>query len=241
MEQINRLISFYKKNNLIKCSCFDRLSFIKSFVYRMDVVLNEDETNIDSFYDLTEEFCLKNSIFSFIRKLDKQILLVDDSLVTVSINIVDYLNKDFVYKDNTYNPKNLKVISYDDKNSLLMADILSNMFIKMNEFIIHYKEEDFILAFSDLSIIDSYIINFLFLFHLNKPNGTLIELYQEMGKKKSVEFRNYHSVFCLNTLIESAKMIVWFINDYLIEIPVGIMSLINIDFYYNLKRNIVGI
>lgn len=235
MERVNRLISFLTRNNLVNIMCLDKIPYEEIDYYSLRVTLN---TQIDDLIKKLEEF-LNNGVFDFYYYKDNIITFMCEDLLIVRIDILTSIYEKIAIanKKNVYNPRNT---SYDkEKNYNSVIDCINEMLISFDEYMLYLQTKENILAFNSLMKADNAIIKLLFALLLDlRINGSLEDIYNIIGEEKTTEFKNYHLILNSNRMIEASKMMIWFINDFIVNIPISVASQINLDFYINIKKNI---
>lgn len=234
-EKINRLISFVK----VKCS-----------VDAIYLENNYQNANIINLYIVTEENNLsytKNKIIEYTNQTLLFDFTYEENMITYFIDggslllmvrlstIFDFNYNDYeMIFDNRKINRNDKII-FANK----YANTLNKMFINIQEFYLYYNAKDYVKAFCLLGLVNDLLIRFLCLHYNYDENVKLQSIYQKMTKEKFTEFENLQRLFSLDNSIECMKIIFWFLNDYLINIPISILSNVNIDLYYELKSKII--
>lgn len=233
MERVNRLLSFLTRNNLVSIMCLDKIPYNKINYYSLRIALNTSEENLIS---KLEEF-LNNNIFDFYYHKDNIITLMCEDLLLVKIDITSSIYEKTVTDNqkNIYNPNN---IPYDtEKNYDYAIDCVSEMLVSFDEYLLYLQANDRILAFNSLMKADNAIIKFLFSLLLDlKVNGSLEDIFNIIGDTKTAEFKNYHLLLNKNKIEEASKMMIWFVNDFIVNLPISVASRINLDFYINIKK-----
>ena len=142
-----------------------------------------------------------------------------------------------------YNPKSLQ--GNDKEISLFLEDVqvknINNMLINFDEFIDYYRVKDYVLSFCALNKANSNIISFLSIHYLGKETNRLTYVYSKMTKKNFSDFEQYQRMLKVEKQQECSKMMIWFINDYMFNLPISIVSRINLDYFFDIKSNIVQI
>ena len=234
MERVNRLLSFLTKNNLVSILSFEEKAYsLKVFFIRL--VLN---VSYEEFREKLEEY-LSNSTFEFFDFKNTKITLISDDLSILELNICDYLSLENVKGNeaNIYNPYNIEYVSSDYKN---IVQNINNMLESFGRFFVYLHDDEFVTAFNYLVEADNEILKFLNSNLLNQDYiGKLDYLFNKMSNEKIQEFKNYHALLIPSKMIEASKMMIWFINDYIVSLPISIASLINIDFFINIKKHIL--
>lgn len=111
------------------------------------------------------------------------------------------------------------------------------MLVSFDEYLLYLQANDRILAFNSLMKADNAIIKFLFSLLLDlKVNGSLEDIFNIIGDTKTAEFKNYHLLLNKNRIEEASKMMIWFVNDFIVNLPISVASRINLDFYINIKK-----
>ncbi len=233
MERVNRLLSFLTRNNLVSIMCLDKIPYNKINYYSLRITLNTSEENLIS---KLEEF-LNNNIFDFYYHKDNMITLMCEDLLLVKIDITSSIYEKTVTNNqkNIYNPNNIPYNT--EKNYDYAIDCVSEMLVSLDEYLLYLQAGDKILAFNSLMKADNAIIKFLFSLLLDlKVNGSLEDIFNIIGDTKTAEFKNYHLLLNKNRIEEASKMMIWFINDFIVNLPISVASRINLDFYINIKK-----
>ena len=45
----------------------------------------------------------------------------------------------------------------------------------------------------------------------------------------------------IESVMECAKMIVWFVDEYIVKLPINIAKEIEIDYYLYMKKQVIGV
>lgn len=232
MEQLNRLFSYLTKNNLVSLLSIDEHNKGYGFLYAK-IILN---VSYNDFINKLTEY-IDNSQYEYYYVNKDEIIIIDEFLITLKISIVnEIVTSD--YKNIIYNVNDIKPID----NLNYIANMINNSFICLNYYIHYYKANDYITAFNYLSETDNYIIKYLFSTLLEQNYiGKLKDLFDVMTLDKKQEFLNYHKLLEINKMVECSKMMIWFLNDYIISLPITIAKVINLDFYLSLKKEILNL
>lgn len=234
MEKFNRFLSYLTKNDLVKMISVDNNSDYFNLYY-ISVVL---KTSLDVFLDSIDEFIVKND-FTFLTFKDNIVYLISDDMSLIEIRIVLNITNDEAKTNNIYNPLN---IEYSKSNYDYLVEAVNNMIINLDKYIAYLKKNELITSYNYLVSADNEIIKFLSKLFLNKDYIVKMDdLFAHMTKEKITEFKNYHNLLNITKMLECSKMMMWFINDYLVTLPISIASLINIDVYINLKKQITNL
>ena len=236
MERINRLLSFLTKYNLVSILSFEEKTYnLKVFFVRLVPNVSFSELS-----EKLEEFLL-NSSFEFSNFTDKQITLIADDLSILELHICDSITIENARGNeaNIYNPQKIEYVPNNYEN---IVCTINKMLMSFARYFVYLQDKELITAFNYLVEADNEIIKFLSSSLLNQDYiGKLEYLFDKMSTEKIQEFKNYHALLSISKIVESSKMMVWFINDYIISLPISIASLINLDFYINIKKQILDL
>ena len=157
-------------------------------------------------------------------------------------------NKNYRYKNKVYlyNPSD---IDNDEKYSLDNKSIIMMMTFHIHEFIneLHntyefYVSEERALALVSLNKSVEYLFKFLSCYYLASPkNHSFNDVMIAMEKEKRSELEKVLRAISINSVIECAKMFVWFIDYYINGLPITITKEIDIDYYLYVKKLIIGV
>lgn len=234
MERVNRLLSFLSKNSLVSILSFEEKAYsLKVFFVRL--VLN---VSYEEFREKLEEY-LSNSTFEFFDFKNDKVTLIAEDLSILELYICESIAIENVIGNeaNIYNPHHIEYVSNDYKS---IVQSVNNMLESFDRFFVYLHDGEHITAFNYLVEADNEIIKFLNSNLLNQDYiGKLDYLFNKMSTEKIQEFKNYHALLIPSKMVEASKMMIWFINDYIISLPISIASLINIDFFINIKKQIL--
>ncbi len=233
--KLNRIISFLNVKCLVDAIYLDN-NYQNINIQVLYVFVKNQETMEETKQKLITQI---NAImlFDFLHYEGNNLYLIDSCkqiikiVFSTSINIsLDALE---VVNDN-------HELSNDDNTiSKSFAVCLNNMFIMMHEFYLYYQGSDYVKSFLKVCSINELLIKFLCINYLKNENGLLTSLYQKMEKEKLKELENIEKIISFENSLECIKLIIWFLNDYIANISISILSLINIDLYYEIKNKIV--
>ena len=234
MECVNRLYSYLTKVNNVKALSLENDSKILNVLYIVadDIYIN----------DITNEiikFCLGNNIFNLVEYKNNELVFVSNDFVNVKVCYVKELSVDITNKI-VFNPYNLSIsneqLSY---NTLIYS--MNSIIVELGNYLIYKKAKDNIQAFNSLVKVNDSVISYLFAYYLNRCNkGILVELNDAMPKDIKLKFNNYLTMLKIDRTNECAKMILWFVDYYITNLPIVIAPKINIDYYFEIKTNLLS-
>lgn len=244
MECINRLYSYLTKSLYVKALSLD-CNLNNNHLYAVIQLFNEDNKINLKVYDIVRDikrFIEENSLFEFLKVSykNKEVLinLFNNNFVCLTLHLVNEYSNDYMI-NNVYNPN--KLLSTCNYSYDILVESLNNIILEFSNFIILNKK-DKIQSFTTLLKINDEILSFMFAFYLKKCYKSEInELYSVLPKEIKKNYDNYLSILSVNRVNECAKMMIWFINDFINNIPIIIAPRINIDFYFEVKKKILNL
>lgn len=232
MERINRLMSYLSKNELIDCASIEE--FRKPFI-EMHLVLKCDIKHLLSALD---KFISQNIFFTYTYSNDVVTLLTNDFLM-VKMYIDKSIDEKYVNSD-VFNPHNLKY----SKNTehVFIVKMIDEMLLAFSEYIVYIKNSDLICAYNSLNKANDKILNVVNALVTKKISlSSTTELIQNLPKDKSFALKSYMELLTVKRTVECSKMMIYFINDYLKNMPINIISDINLEYFRAVMKEVLNI
>ena len=200
----------------------------------------------------------KNDIFKIIKTLLDDATFVTYYVIKNNIyhavsedNLSIYFhidNKNYPYKNKTYlfDPFDIESDpSMNIDNYAVMNQMIHEVHECINE--LHntykfYEAKEEKLAFLSLSKSLEYLFNFLSCYYIRSiENHSFNDVLQEMEKKKKDELEKIVKAISISSVMECAKMFIWFIDEYINGLPINITKEIDIDYYMFVKKLVLGV
>ncbi len=237
MECVNRLYSYLTKINYVKALSLENNSKSFSNLY----VIVDDNSDVYEKIKLDIfNFVNENNLFNIINCNNNEMTFVSNDFISLKVFIVSKLTSDLTQYI-LYNPNDLKPLN-ETLADIAMIKSMNTVFYEFSNFINYSLNKDNIQAFNALVKVNDYVISYMFAYYLNKSNkGLLNELIKELPKNINLKFKNYISLLKYERTVECAKMILWFVDDFITNIPIVIATHINIDFYFEIKQKILSL
>lgn len=246
IEKFNRLISFISTKICCDCIYVEKTNFENINYYLLHVVTKTDKQLfielINDFNDMTESFektYFENDVFYLLSGNDLMIKLFYDYNLEDKLMVnLDYKEKyDIVYLDSNLE-KNESIINEAYENKIVLT--INKMLLNLNEYVLFYKAKDYVLSFNSLNKVNDDIIRFLSLHYMKEDFCKLTNVYSKMTKKEFKDFETYQKMLKFDRINETGKLMIWFISEYVKNLPISIISKINIDYFFRLKKEILG-
>ena len=233
MECVNRVYSYLTKSMYVKALSLENESKVINTLY----VIVDNEFIQDVNNDIIK-FCLGNNLFTLVEYKKDELVFVSNDFVNLKIVILNELSLD-ITSSILFNPDNLKVS--DEQLSLRTLTISMNQaIIELGNYLTYTIGKDKVQAFNSLAKVNDHIVSYMFAYYLKRINKSLInELIYVLPKDVKLKFSNYLSILQIDKIVECSKMILWFVNDFITNLPIVIAPRINIDYYYDIKKKIL--
>ena len=244
---INDTIEFYKNNNLLLCAYLERKN--KSDYEDTHLYLILDDKNL-TFRDLSNNLDIikelesnTNIYYKKIYNWDRSLHIITIDKLSFHIHLVKHIYN-FEHLNILYNPNNLEVKEDSNNNT--------NLIFSIKDFI-----NDLNYCYREITINDNY----LGLYYLNKVYNDLIYFLcnfyldynvskddihvnfdialKKMDKSKVNKLNQIIKLMNIDTINDSVKLIIWFFDEYVINLPIMVMQAIDIDLYIFIKEIIL--
>lgn len=141
-----------------------------------------------------------------------------------------------------YNPEKIELssLSFTLDNEETIKKMVSSILSLTDELHNVYqfvKERDLILALNSLSKANNHLFSFLSDYYLFNPNNhSSNDLLRIMPEEESIKYKKIISVLKIECIQECAKLLIWFVDEHIGNLPITIAKDVDIDYYLYVKR-----
>ena len=240
------IINLYKDNNILSCAYFEKNYTNYYEDIHLYLVLNDK--NI-TFRDLNNELDIINLLdkktniyFKKLYNWDKSLHIITIEKISIHIHLVDRIynfedvniifNNDLEIKEDSNNIFQMTIAIKDfisDLNYCYRMNICNNKYLGL--LYINKLYNDLIHFLSNFYL-DYYVYKEDI--HLNFDN-----VLKKMPKDKKNKFNEIIKKMNIDTTIDALKLIIWFFDEFIINLPIMVMQAIDIDLYNFIKEIIL--
>lgn len=245
MQILNNLLNKLVNDHLIKLAYIEKPLSEKNDNINLHIIFNNDiEKGL--YLEYIKTYLENNSFLSYSSIHDNVLHFVSEDGLTLYLhadNCVYHYEKKVI----VYNPLN---ISEDDpfyslKEDIIIKDIVKAIYGLTYELHNTYQyclENEYNLGLFSLNKANNYLFQFLSDYYLHNPkNHSYNYLFTKMENIKVEMLKKIISTCKIESVMECAKMIVWFVDEYIVKLPINIAKEIEIDYYLYMKKQVIGV
>lgn len=245
MQILNNLLNKLVNEDLVKLAYIEKPLTEKRDNINLHIIFNDQNKHEEYLKDI-KDYLENNSFLSYSSIQDNILHFVSEdglSLYLHADNCVYHYEK----KVTVYNP--LKIsgddVQYTLKENNVIKDMVKSIYGLTYELHNTYQyclENENALGLFSLNKANHYLFQFLSDYYLFNPkNHSYNYLFNKMEKPKVEQLKKIISLCKIDSVMECAKMIVWFIDEYIVKMPINVAKEIEIDYYLYMKRQIIGV
>ena len=242
----NDVIDFYKNKNILSCAYLEK-NYDNNF-NDANLYLIFNDSNI-TFRDLSNDLDIINLlnnktsvIYKKFYNWDKSIHIITSDKISIRIHITNYI---YNYEDLKilFNPYNISVKD-EVNNSLQMTLAIKEFIIDLNSCLREESENKFI-GLLYLNKLYNDLVYFLCNFYLDYSvykediHANFNYVLKKMDKGKVHKFNQIIKLLNMESSKDCLRLIVWFFDEFIINLPISVMQSIDIDLYTFIKELIL--
>lgn len=241
MQILNDLLNKLVNENLIKIAYIEKPLTERKDNINLHLIFNQVDQNI-KYLEMIKNFLESKSFLSYSSITDNILHFISEDGLSLYLH-ADNRIFDYPHRVIVYNPEK---IDEDTRYLLQEEDVINDMVkaiygltYELHNTYQYCLENEEILGLFCLNKANDYLIQFLSDYYLSNPkNHSYNYLLTKMAKDKAEQLTKILEVAKSDNVIECAKMVVWFIDDYISRIPINVAKKIEIDYYLYMKRQI---
>lgn len=240
MQILNDLLNMLVNEELIKLAYIEKPLTDKKDNINLHLIFNQSAKD-DQYLEMIKNYLETKSFLSYSSITDNILHFISEDGLSL------YLHADkFIYRYDqkvvVYNPLNLD--DFDLEYRLCEEDVVKDMVdaiygltYELHNTYQFYLENEKSLGLISLCQANNYLFRFLSDYYLFNPkNHSYNYLLSKMEADKSEFLKKIISMVKVDSVMEAAKLIVWFIDDYITKLPINVAKEIEIDYYLYMKK-----
>ena len=244
MQILNDLLNKLVNENLIKLAYIEKPLTERHDNVNLHLIFNQNN-NSEEHLKMIKNFLESKSFLSYSSIADNILHFISEDGLSLYLHadnrIYDYPQKVVVYNPLKLEEDNQFLLKEDD----VIGDMVKAIYGLTYELQNTYQfclESEVVLGLFCLNKANNFLFQFLSDYYLFNPkNHSYNYLLTKMELDKAEQFKQILAVAKYDSVMECAKMIVWFIDDYISRMPINVAKNIEIDYYLYMKRQINGL
>lgn len=246
MQILNDLLNMLVNENLIKIAYIEKPLSSRSDNINLHIIFNDandkDFKTTDSL-EMIKSFLETKSFLSYSSITDNILHFISEDGLSLYLH-ADKVIYPYDTKVIVYNPLNIdenneqyNISKNDVKDDMVKA--LYSLIYQLHNALKHCLENENVLGMFCLNRASDYLFVFLSDYYLGNPkNHSYNYLLTKMEKNKADFLKEIITKTKIESVIDCAKLMIWFIDDYIANLPINVAKEIAIDYYLYVKKQI---